>query len=53
MESFYQRWLHQNQVENERGLQLLQTQTDLVSELAPLETEVKQITYNFKRHIST
>jgi hypothetical protein len=43
MESFYQRWLHQNQVENERGLQLLQTtQTNLVSEQQPLETEVKQ-----------
>jgi hypothetical protein len=31
MESFYQRWLHQNKVENERGLQLLQTQTNLLA----------------------
>jgi hypothetical protein len=42
MESFYQRWLHQNQVENERGLHLLQTQTNLVSELQPVEIEVNK-----------
>ena len=29
MESFYERWLKRSKVENERGLQLLQTQTSL------------------------
>lgn len=39
MESFYERWLKRNKVENERGLQLLQTQTSLN------QSEVKTIVW--------